>query len=408
MTILNRIKMLVSIMAAIIAPSAVGAPGDQFTVEGIHYEVSRDGTTVWVVNPEYGKFQFPLIDGVLTIPSQVIHNGTNYEVVGISRITNQDNLATLICPESLRFISGVSYCPKLQSINLGGATKVNGMCNLPALKEITAQLESDILIEDFYNLGLEEFATPRLVFNWMTFSDWPELRYLDLSLTEHIGQRVLYNFPKLETLILPEHITYDIGYCLFDLPALKTLTMPRFTQEGFAVIDALYDCSNLTTIYCPSETPPDIKTLTNPEDFDWPASCGNIPLTTYSSQTDDGITEDSRPEAKYAYVNIGGEHLDTDGCTVYVPRGCVEVYKTHPSWNMFKEILEYDFSSREVINTDNATPVVIVVGNSISVEGVPGFAVYDNMGRAMRHDNLQPGVYVVKPTAGDAIQVIIR
>lgn len=131
-------------------------------------------------------------------------------------------------------------------------------------------------------------------------------------------------------------------------------------SEWVAILDALYDCSNLTTIYCPSEKP------------------------------------------------VGGKDIDTDGCTVYVPHGCVEVYKSYPSWSLFKNIQEYDFSSREVIYPDNTKPIVRVDGRSILVEGDTRFTVSDNMGRISPQENLSAGVYVVKPDNGDAVKVVIR
>lgn len=77
---------------------------------------------------------------------------------------------------------------------------------------------------------------------------------------------------------------------------------------------------------------------------------------------------------------------------------------------MFKNIREYDFSSQEVITADRSDfkPTVRVVDGSIMVDGDAGFAVYDNMGRVARHENLSSGVYVVKPDNGDAMKVVIR
>ena len=396
------------IVAVVIASLAARAQQADFNVDGIFYKVSEDRNTVNVVNPGTEKYQFPLVDGVLSIPSHVSYSGKDYEVTGLLEVNHQEEMVKLICPETVKFVSSISDCPKLQSLDLGGTTSAYGISDLVALKDLTAQMESPIFIEGFSSLAIEEFVTPRLMFDRLSFNHWEELRHLDLSHTERIGHQVLCDFPKLETLILPEHITYDIAYCLYNLPSLKSLTMPQMVDDAHAIIDALNDCSNLTAIYCPSATPPEVKTLTNPEDFVWPAACEYIPTAT--PLADNPGEGNDRPEEKYAYVNVGGENLDTDGCTVYVPKGCVEVYKAHPSWSMFKNIREYDFSSREVLTADGSDvkPTVRVIGGSIVVDGNDGFAVYDNMGRIARHDNLTAGVYVVKPDGGDAVKVVIR
>lgn len=409
MNALSQFKTLYAvIMAAVIASLAASAQQADFIVDGIYYKMSDDRETVSVVNPDPGKYQFPLVDGVLTIPSHITYEDIDYEVTGITNVTGQKDMAKLICPATCSFVSTISDCPQLQSIDLGGTTSAKDIGYLVSLKELNAQMDEPLFIERFSGLAIEEFVTPRLVFERLSFRDWDELRYLDLSLTEHFGPQVLYNFPKLETLILPRHVTYHIAYCLYNLPSLQSLTMPQVIDEGVAIIDALNDCSNLTTIYCPSAIPPEVKTLTNPEDFEWPAAYGNTPTAT--PLADNPGEGNDRPEEKYAYVNVGGENLDTDGCTVYVPQGCVEVYKAHHSWSMFKNIREYDFSSREVITADGSDvkPTVRVVDGSIVVDGNDGFAVYDNMGRIARHDNLTAGVYVVKPDGGDAVKVVIR
>ena len=109
---------------------------------------------------------------------------------------------------------------------------------------------------------------------------------------------------------IPDSVT-TIGDAAFSYcDSLKSVTIPdSVTTIGEG---AFFECTSLTSVYCKATTPP---------------SLGNDAFKDYSNG---------------AYINIG--------CTIYVPRGCGEAYKSAHNWKDYAaDIVEYDFDKGEVI-----------------------------------------------------------
>lgn len=97
--------------------------------------------------------------------------------------------------------------------------------------------------------------------------------------------------------------------------------------------------------------------------------------------------------------------------TLYVPKGTKEKYKKVEPWKNFKNIQEKDFSGVDSVGSDDVE--VKVVDGSICVGGDESVCIYDMQGRsvysgnATRIDNLSAGLYIVKPSNGNAIKVVV-
>lgn len=154
--------------------------------------------------------------------------------------------------------------------------------------------------------------------------------------------------------------------------------------------------------------------MTNKDELLWPTAVApdlsnglSADWDSYSSSSEED--EYDSPEAIYEYANIGTDKVDAETCVVYVPQGCVEAYRAHPSWGVFKNIVEYDFASDAGIKMDVDTGVSVSV-NDGAIQVVPDcdFEVYDIAGKRCAASGLPSGVYVVKTSSGAVVKVCVR
>lgn len=367
------------ILALMTGGSAWGIDWD-FEVGGLYFSSSHftnpeNDDEIALVNPDDnpGRYQFPVNEGILVIPSEVLHDGKTYRVTCVAGISHQKSLKKLVLPATVKKVSHIYECPLLESIDFGGATWIGAVDNLPALRETVLQSGTTIKVQPgtFSEVGLESCVlNSNLDLGDMSFSYCDNLSYLNLSNAVFTGENVFNSFPKLTTLIMPETFTQTtLRDCFNWLPTLESVTLPKHIPEDFALIDCLKDCGQLLEIYCLSTTPISIK------------------------------------NASYAYANVGTTKIDTQSCIVYVPSGCAEAYRTHPSWNMFKNITEYDYASAEVINATKEQTVVYATGDTIYIEGDNSFYVYDLTGKVCPSAGLSPGIYIVKTSVGKTFKV---
>ncbi len=413
-----------TVLALLFGNSVCGENALKFEKEGLHF--SSD----WDVDPQIGEimidnpdiwsydggtsYQFPLENGCLVLPSVVEHEGVTYTVVKVRGIVNQQELLSLTIPGTVRSVSDIYGCPKLEVADLGSVRGLDNISDLPALKEMI--LPSDVSIgirmSDLTNIGLKDYVAPQFVLDRFSFCDWPELETLDLSAMSRIGVGVLSRFPKLTTLIMPATVGESNSGCvgfesLYGLSELKSLTMPEYVPDGYFISDCLTDCGKLEAIYCPSGVPMDVEILTNKEELIWPCAFSSVSASD-TSIIDGGMSdgeEEDGPEPIYEYTNIGTDKVDTENCVVYVPQGCVETYRAHPSWSVFKNIVEYDFASKETIRPDGEEVAVSVSEGEIRVTPDCGFEVYDIAGKRCPSRGLSAGIYIVKTSEGTATKV---
>ena len=428
----NRvIVFFLTLLALLIGNQSEAEVVLKFEVNGFHYSSDWDADPalgeIMIENPDmqsyYGEvgYQFPLENGCLEFPHTVDYGGVTYTVVKVRGIVNQQEVVSVIIPNTVRSVSAVYDCPKLEMIDLGETSHVSDIGGLPVLKEmiVSSDVVLNIGMSDLTFIGMKEFNAPRFVLDRFSFSHWPDLEYLDLSAMNGIGIFVLNDFPKITTLVMPTIFEETYGMCvglesLNGLPELKSLTMPEYTPEGCFMSDCMTDCGNLEVIYCPSSVPMDIKVLTNKDELLWPTAVApdlsnglSADWDSYSSSSEED--EYDSPEAIYEYANIGTDKVDAEICVVCVPQGCVEAYRAHPSWGVFKNIVEYDFASDAGIKMDVDTGVSVSV-NDGAIQVVPDcdFEVYDIAGKRCAASGLPSGVYVVKTSSGAVVKVCVR
>lgn len=426
----NRVIVFVlTLLALLIGNQSKCEEVLKFEVDGFHFSSDWDADSalgeIMIENPDMQSYngesgyRFPLENGCLRIPHIVDYEGVTYTVVKVQGIVNQPEVVSVIVPNTVRSVFGIYGCPKLEVIDFGEASAISNVNDLPVLKEmiIASDVVLNIRMSDLTYLGIKEFKAPRFVLDRFSFCHWPELEDLDLSAMNGIGMGVLNDFPKITTLVMPTMLGGDDDKCvgfesLNGLPELKHLTMPEYILEGCFMSDCMTDCGNLEAIYCPSTVPMDIKLLANKDEIIWPAT--NAPDLSYGlsadriSSSSEGEMPDSW-EAIYEYANIGTDKVDVERCVVYVPQGCLEAYRTHPSWEVFKNIVEYDFASNAMIKRDVDVGVTVSV-NDGAIHIVPDcdFEVYDIAGKRCASTGLSSGIYVVKTSSGGVVKVGVR
>lgn len=414
--------LVFTVLALLFGNRVCGENALKFEKEGLHF--SSD----WDVDPQIGEimidnpdiwssdggtsYQFPLENGCLVLPSVVEHEGVTYTVVKVRGIVNQQELLSLTIPVTVRSVSDLYGCPKLEVADLGSVRVLGNITDLPALKEMI--LPSDVSIgirmSDLTNIGLKDYVAPQFVLDRFSFCDWPELETLDLSAMNGIGVGVLSRFPKLTTLIMPATVGESNSGCvgfesLDGLSELKSLTMPEYVPDGYFISDCFTDCGKLEAIYSPASVPMDVKVLTNKEELIWPCAFSSVSASGASEGGVSDREEEDGPEPIYEHTNIGTDKVDTDNCVVYVPRGSVEAYKAHPSWSVFKNIVEYDFASKETIRHDGEEVMVSVSDGEIRVIHDCAFEVYDIAGKRSPSRGLSAGIYIVKTSEGTVVKV---
>lgn len=397
-------------LIASVSLTAKGAV-EGFVVDGMHfYPLSGsdpDRNAVELGRP-YGElresYQFPLFGGVLEVPGHIEYNGILYTVERVSGIYDQTALEFLVLPGSVNAVSAIWGCPLLKAMDFGGAQYLSQISNLPMLETIDFELEGNVVIEpyNFEGLGLKEWEVPTCVniIGNSVLRGWERLKELDLSSVKEVRVNSVVNLPELESLTMPASFENNSSWMSFnELPSLKKLVMSESYADGFCFVSCFADCAALIEIYCPSVIPVDVKRYV--EGGEWPAMFAGASMSEES-----GLRED---DVVYEWSNLGNEVIDRENCIVYVPQGCVEAYRAHPSWGVFKNIVEYDFASDAGIKMDVDTGMSVSV-NDGAIQVVPDcdFEVYDIAGNRCAASGLSSGIYVVKTSSGAVVKVCVR
>lgn len=404
-------RMLGWCVLNVVVTPCVQAWQPDFEVEGVYYQIESDevGKRLVTVVPLNNEYQFPLENGCLEIPSSVTYRGKTYSVSSLSSMENQIEMVRLILPDELDYVVTLRNMPRLEYVDFGGIHTLCRFENAPALKTMLFGSQPKIWLYRFNltNIGLEEWKMPEsIIIEDKTLQKWPNLRSLDMSALAEINMEICTDLPALETLWMPERLlNYTSGldsYC--NLPSLKRVTLPREVNKEFQLTDCFIEVDNLREIYCPSETPILVNHLLNRDQLSWLLS----PAAVESFLKNTKPMEWSEPKPEFEYANIGFDGIDKENCVVYVPEGCVDVYRAHPSWSVFRNIVEYDFASQRVIQRDDEGPLVTVDGDGITVAGEEDFTVYDLAGQQCPSRGLSPGVYIVRTSSGTTSKVRIR
>ena len=267
----------------------------------------------------------------LTIPSGVTSIG-NYTFYGCSGLTS------LTLPSSVTSIGNDAFtgCSGLTSLTLpSGVTSIGN--------------------DTFYGCsGLTSLTLPSSV---TSIGDWAfgycsELTSLTLpSGVTSIGNYAFFGCSGLTSLTLPSSVTSIGDYAFQDCSGLTSLTLPSgVTSIGN---DAFYGCSGLTSLTIPSGVTSigkrafygcsGLTSLTLPSGV---TSIGNDAFTGCSGLTSIYVYPENLPELGIDIFN----RCDAKNCTVYVPKGTYDAYKSS-EFGYFEKIVEFDATGIDKVTT---------------------------------------------------------
>ena len=179
--------------------------------------------------------------------------------------------------------------------------------------------------------GLTSLTIPSSVtsIGWSAFEGCSGLTSLTIpSSVTSIGYGAFSGCSGLTSLTIPSGVT-SIGDCAFlSCSGLTSLTIPSsVTSIGN---DAFWGCSGLTSLSIPSSV----------------TSIGESALKGCSGLTSIYVYPEKLPELGY-YVFNG---CDAKNCTVYVPKGTYDAYKSS-EFGYFEKIVEFDASGIDKVTT---------------------------------------------------------
>lgn len=279
----------------------------QEAINGVYYSVNDDGeaTICGVMDPT--------ADGILKIPTHVELDGIVRPVteIGITAMTNCK--AQVILPETLKQIldwgvNGVRlqnelYLPNLQTIGPMAMAECTGVEKLivgPQLNRIGASAFEGVEAKVFVmESGADAFRELWLSSDALSYMDASEIK-----LPENISIKMGDSFcNQAKRVVFPAQC--DLYYC----PQNNWSAFPTIHELTANLIGS---CEEVVSL---GQTPPEIEV---PEDF----SAGS----NYYGQTS-------------TRLHITG---NMDECVLKVPSGSENLYRSHPIWGLFKNILGFE------------------------------------------------------------------
>ena len=314
------------------------------------------GDNRYTSNDDLGDNAFHGCSGLtsLTIPSSVTEIG-NWAFFGCSGLTS------LTIPSGVTSIGeGTFYgCSGLTSLTIpSGVTSIGseafrgcrGLTSLTIPSGVTSIGESA-----FQGCsGLTSLTLPSSVtsIGWSAFSGCSGLTSLTIpSSVTSIGDHAFYKCSGLTSLTIPSSVT-EIGELAFEgCRGLTSMTIPSsVTSIGWG---AFAECSGLTSLTIPSSVTSiyryafagcsGLTSLTIPSGV---TSIGNYAFADCSGLTSIYVYTKKLPELGY-YVFNG---CDAKNCTVYVPKGTYDAYKSS-EFGYFEKIVEFDASGIDKVTT---------------------------------------------------------
>ncbi len=277
-----------------------------FMVDGIAYNFNDDGTSVSVTYTE--MWSENNYSGLTTadIPPSVIYDGNTYDVTSISDRAFQycSTLASITIPNTVTYVGRDSfgYCNGLTRVNINDLV---AWCNI-------------LFIDN------PLFYAHHLYLNGIEIKDL----VIPNSITS-IGENAFTGGGGFTSVSIPNSVT-SIGFSAFrDCTGLTRVVIPSSVTTIGTI--AFYNCNGLTNIIIPNSV-----TSIGEEAF-W--NCSS--LTSISS-----LIEYPSSVTLGSGVFTG---VDLQNCTLYVPAGKTQEYKSSNQWGDFYNIMEIiPFADSEV------------------------------------------------------------
>ena len=352
-----------------------------------------------------GKSAFSGCSGLtnVTIPNSVTY-------IGESAFSGCSGLTNVTIPNSVKTIAGYAFygCSNLKTvINLSrltiskGSTS-NGYVGYYADKVINAP--SGSIEGEFVFRKINGDNTLCCYIGNATQLSLPE-NYKGGNYV--IGEEAFYGCSSLTSVTIPNSVKIIADYAFSGCSGLTSVTIPNgVTSIGGG---AFAGCSGLTSVTIGNSVTSigiyafeDCSSLKN-------VTIGNsvASLGLYAFKGCSGLTS--------VYSNIPGDKLfalsssvfssaDKDNCTLFVPIGSKKKYSSKAAWNEFKNIVEFDFTGIEDVETDAVTIEITAGGILLTAADGKMVAVYSTSGALVEKiDNyaskiimLDKGMYIVR------------
>lgn len=298
-------------------------------------------------------------------------------------------MKTVNIPSSLEVLSKFAFgqCLALEGTMSipDGVTEIGEECFIGCFQvshyDMPANLESIGSMAFMGNFGIAEIELPSTLrsIGGSAFRDCGNLASVSVpGGVEYLGDYCFENCDKLESVSLHPGLRV-IGAGAFIKTALETVTLPSSVEA--IMFDAFKEIPQLKAVYSMAAVPPVLES--NP--------------------------------AENQFTNPFGESVS--GCTLYVPEGCGDAYRSAVGWSDFGKIVETSDFPYSV--EDAAGDAASVTGGTgvISVSGVNAcqVVVYTADGRQVAcrsvdgaaEINVPAGIYAVT-AGGRAYKVIVR
>ena len=371
-----------------------------FFADGRCYEMEADGGVSLV-------YLFDKVEGHFDIPSEVTHEGLNFNVTSIGRMlfASHTSLTSVSIPESITSIGMGAFaaCTSLPQIilpdsvisigssafagctGLSSFTLPSGITSIePYLFKGCSNLKSVIIPQGLVSIGDRAFY------------ECKSLSSIDIpNSVSSIGTYSFWCCESLTSIDIPESVD-SIGFSTFEgCEALVHVGLPTNLRT---ISSWLFNCCrNLTSIQLP-EALSFIETAAF-------ANCDKLASIVIPANVDKIEHWAFKNDPNLCVVYCLGEqpayidYYDTfdnecyENSTLYVPMGCKDVYQEAYGWREFKNIIGFDPTRIDELRTDKTQSE----GSEV---------VYDMKGRKL--SQLQKGISIVRKADGTTKKIMVK